>query len=121
MSHLWSGVFAGCVSFLAHQWPPPAHTISLDHLTGIMVEPFQVGNADAPHAPGRSRPNQRDRPTVKRGCGIDPSKGGVPTALPRPHFTFRFEDVRLIPSSHPKGVEAGQRVDVFRIDRAPAY
>jgi hypothetical protein len=33
-----------------------------------------------------------------------------------PHFTFRFEDDRLIPRFHLEGVEAGRRVDVFRID-----
>jgi hypothetical protein len=35
-----------------------------------------------------------------------------------PHFTFRFEDDRLIPRFHLEGVEAGRRVAVFRIDPA---
>ena len=35
-----------------------------------------------------------------------------------PHFTFRFADDRLIPRFHLDGVEAGRRVDVFRIDPA---
>jgi hypothetical protein len=33
-----------------------------------------------------------------------------------PHFTFRFADDRLIPRFHLKGVEAGRRVEVFKID-----
>ena len=33
-----------------------------------------------------------------------------------PHFTFRFADDRIIPRFHLEGVEAGRRVDVFRID-----
>ena len=33
-----------------------------------------------------------------------------------PHFTFRFADDRLIPRFHLEGVEAGRRVEVFRID-----
>ena len=33
-----------------------------------------------------------------------------------PHFTFRFGDDRLIPRFHLEGVEAGRRVDMFRID-----
>lgn len=33
-----------------------------------------------------------------------------------PHFTFRFEDDRLIPRFHLEGVDAGRRVDVYRID-----
>lgn len=33
-----------------------------------------------------------------------------------PHFTFRFADDRLIPRFHLDGVEAGQRVSVFKID-----
>lgn len=32
------------------------------------------------------------------------------------HFTFRFADDRLIPRFHLEGVDAGRRVDVFRID-----
>ena len=35
-----------------------------------------------------------------------------------PHFTFRFADDRIIPRFHLEGVEAGVRVDVFRIDPA---
>ena len=35
-----------------------------------------------------------------------------------PHFTFRFADDRVIPRFHLEGVEAGRRVDVFRIDPA---
>ena len=35
-----------------------------------------------------------------------------------PHFTFRFADDRLISRFHLEGVEAGRRVDVFRIDLA---
>ncbi len=31
-------------------------------------------------------------------------------------FTFRFADDRLIPRFHLEGVEAGQRVSIFRID-----
>ena len=33
-----------------------------------------------------------------------------------PHFTFRFADDRIIPRFHLEGVEAGRRVEVFRID-----
>ena len=32
------------------------------------------------------------------------------------HFTFSFADDRLIPRFHLEGVEAGQRVAVFRLD-----
>jgi hypothetical protein len=35
-----------------------------------------------------------------------------------PHFTFRFAADRIIPRFHLEGVEAGRRVDVFRIDPA---
>jgi hypothetical protein len=34
------------------------------------------------------------------------------------HFTFRFGDGRLVPRFHLEGVEAGRRVDVFRLDPA---
>lgn len=33
-----------------------------------------------------------------------------------PHFTFRFNDDRLIPRSHLEGVGAGRRVKVYKID-----
>ena len=33
-----------------------------------------------------------------------------------PHFTFRFADGRIIPRFHLEGVEAGRRVEVFKID-----
>ena len=33
-----------------------------------------------------------------------------------PHFTFRFSDDRIIPRFHLEGVEAGRRVEVFKID-----
>ena len=33
-----------------------------------------------------------------------------------PHFTFRFEDDRIISRFYLEGVEAGQRVKVFQID-----
>ena len=33
-----------------------------------------------------------------------------------PHFTFRFDDDRIIPRFHLEGVEVGQRVSVFKID-----
>jgi hypothetical protein len=33
-----------------------------------------------------------------------------------PHFTFRFTDDRIIPRFHLEGVEAGRRVEVFKID-----
>ena len=33
-----------------------------------------------------------------------------------PHFTFRFADDRLIPRFHLEGVEAGRRVEVYKID-----
>ena len=33
-----------------------------------------------------------------------------------PHFTFRFEDDRLIPRFHLEGVPVKQRVTVFKID-----
>jgi hypothetical protein len=33
-----------------------------------------------------------------------------------PHFTFRFDDNRVIPRFHLEGVQAGVRVVVFRID-----
>ena len=35
-----------------------------------------------------------------------------------PHYTFRFADDRIVPRLHLEGVEAGRRVDVFRIDPA---
>src|SRR5262245_5378333 len=35
-----------------------------------------------------------------------------------PHYTFRFADDRIVPRFHLEGVEAGRRVDVFRIDPA---
>lgn len=35
-----------------------------------------------------------------------------------PHFTFRFADDRIIPRFHLEGVDAGRRVDVFRLDPA---
>ena len=33
-----------------------------------------------------------------------------------PHFTFRFADERIIRRFHLEGVEAGQRVEVFKIE-----
>jgi hypothetical protein len=33
-----------------------------------------------------------------------------------PWFTFRFAEARIIPRFHLKGVEAGRRVSVFKID-----
>jgi hypothetical protein len=33
-----------------------------------------------------------------------------------PHFMFRFADDRLIPSFHLEGVQAGRRVEVYKID-----
>ena len=33
-----------------------------------------------------------------------------------PHFTFRFADDRLIPRFHLEGVEAGRRVNVYKLD-----
>ncbi len=33
-----------------------------------------------------------------------------------PHFTFRFGDDRIIPRFHLEGVEAGRRVEVFKIN-----
>jgi hypothetical protein len=33
-----------------------------------------------------------------------------------PHFTFRFTDDRIIPRFHLGGVEAGRRVEVYKID-----
>jgi hypothetical protein len=35
-----------------------------------------------------------------------------------PCFTFRFADDRIIPRFHLDGVEAGRRVEVFKIDPA---
>jgi hypothetical protein len=35
-----------------------------------------------------------------------------------PDFTFRFADDRIIPRFHLEGVEAGRRVEVFKIDPA---
>ena len=35
-----------------------------------------------------------------------------------PHFTFRFDDDRIIPRFHLEGVEAGRRVAVIKIDPA---
>ena len=34
------------------------------------------------------------------------------------HFAFRFADDRIIPRFHLEGVEAGRRVEVFKIDPA---
>ena len=34
-----------------------------------------------------------------------------------PHFTFRFDD-RIIPRFHLEGIEAGRRVEVYKIDPA---
>ena len=33
-----------------------------------------------------------------------------------PHFTFRFAEDRIIPRFHLEGIEAGRRVNVFKID-----
>ncbi len=33
-----------------------------------------------------------------------------------PHFTFRFNDDRLVPRFHLEGVEAGRRISVYNID-----
>jgi hypothetical protein len=33
-----------------------------------------------------------------------------------PHFTFRFAEARIIPRFHLEGVEAGRRVEVYKID-----
>jgi hypothetical protein len=33
-----------------------------------------------------------------------------------PHFAFRFAEDRIIPRFHLEGIEAGQRVSVFKID-----
>jgi hypothetical protein len=33
-----------------------------------------------------------------------------------PHFTFRFADHRVIPRFHLEGVEAGRRVEIYKID-----
>lgn len=33
-----------------------------------------------------------------------------------PHFTFRFAEDRIIPRFHLAGVEAGRRVEVYKID-----
>jgi ribosome-interacting GTPase 1 len=33
-----------------------------------------------------------------------------------PHFTFRFAEDRLIPRFHLEGVDAGRRIDVYRLD-----
>jgi hypothetical protein len=33
-----------------------------------------------------------------------------------PHFTFRFAEARIIPRFHLDGVEAGWRVEIFKID-----
>ena len=33
-----------------------------------------------------------------------------------PHFMFRFADDRIIPRFHFEGIEAGRRVNVFKID-----
>jgi hypothetical protein len=33
-----------------------------------------------------------------------------------PHFTFRFAEARIIPRFHLEGIEAGRRVEVYRID-----
>ena len=33
-----------------------------------------------------------------------------------PHFTFRFADDRIIPRFHLEGIEAWQRVSVFKIN-----
>ena len=35
-----------------------------------------------------------------------------------PHFTFRFEDDRIIPRFHLEGVEAGRRVSVIKMNPA---
>jgi hypothetical protein len=34
------------------------------------------------------------------------------------HFTFRFTEDRIIPRFHLEGVEAGRRVEVYKIDPA---
>ncbi len=33
-----------------------------------------------------------------------------------PHFTLRFADDRIIPRFHLEGVEAGRRVEIYKID-----
>src|SRR5690349_25095750 len=52
--------------------------------------------------------------TATCGCGRKGSR-----MLPLYHdpcFTFRFADDRIIPRFHLEGVEAGQRVEVYKID-----
>jgi len=48
------------------------------------------------------------------GCGHKGSR--VLPLYHDPHFTFRFADDRIIPRFHLEGVEAGRRVEVFKID-----
>ena len=40
----------------------------------------------------------------------------MPPLYHDPHFTFRFDDDRIIRRFHLEGVEAGRRVSVFRLD-----
>ena len=40
----------------------------------------------------------------------------MPPLYQDPHFTFRFAADRIIPRFHLEGVEAGRRVEVFKID-----
>ena len=49
-------------------------------------------------------------------CGCGRKGSNMRPLYEDPRFTFRFADDRIIPRFHLQGVEAGQRVLVFKID-----
>jgi hypothetical protein len=49
-------------------------------------------------------------------CGFGQKGNRMLPLYEDPHFTFRFADDRIIPRFHLESVEAGRRVEVFKID-----
>ena len=49
-------------------------------------------------------------------CGCGRKGSNMRPLYEDPHFTFRFADDRIIPRFHLEGVEAGRRVEVYKID-----
>jgi hypothetical protein len=49
-------------------------------------------------------------------CGFGQKGSNMRPLYEDPYFTFRFAEDRIIPRFHLEGVQAGQRVSVFKID-----
>ena len=60
--------------------------------------------------------DQGDDPARKIGDGPSEKEGMMTPLYEDPHFTFRFEEDRIIPRFHLEGIEAGRWVNVFKID-----